>query len=284
MPLANFSNLDFDQVKTTNQVLGPGNVHANATLPVRDLNIARTVTGDGAELVREEFENLRAVELDAMKRKMPQLAPMLAQLEGQGKVYGKSGPSKALTRAQNILSSGGGSPALRGRAQKIVDTHAAGQVPNVRLNRREVNHVRDTYDRMFQPIIKTSAYAFVDELERIYGYEFDDLTKEAMFGAAAKMIGQGVSNGVGALKTVAAAPMLAANNAAMKVMMSPGMQTMVHNPALGTAMLGQQMAGGIGQMALGQGLSTGVRAAGNALPGALGANVNAFGSALGHVV
>lgn len=140
----------FDQIKTTNQVLGPGNVHANATLPVRDLNIARTVTGDGAELVREEFENLRAMELDAMKRKMPQLAPMLEQLEGRGKVYGKSSSSKALTRAQSILSSGKGSPALRGRAQKIVDTHAAGQVPNVRLNRREVSHVRDTYDKMFQ--------------------------------------------------------------------------------------------------------------------------------------
>lgn len=131
---------------------------------------------------------------------------------------------------------------------------------------------------------KTAAYAFIDELERVYGYELDDLTKEAMFGAAAKVIGGGIRNGVGAVKTVAANPMMAANNAAMKIMTSPGMQTMVHNPAVGTAMLGQQVAGGIGQMAMGQGLSTGVRTVGSMLPGAIGSNISAVGSALGHVV
>jgi hypothetical protein len=131
---------------------------------------------------------------------------------------------------------------------------------------------------------KVAAMAFINELEETYGYELDEQTKEAMFGAAAKLIGQGLNAGVGAIKTVAANPMLAANNAAMKVMTAPGMQTMMHNPALGTALMGQQLAGGVGQALLGKGLSGAVQGGAKMLPGAVGANVNAFGSMLGHVV
>lgn len=131
---------------------------------------------------------------------------------------------------------------------------------------------------------KVAAMAFIDELEVMYGYEFDEQTKEAMFGAAAKLIGQGMNTGIGAIKTVAANPMLAANNAAMKIMTSPSMQTMVNNPALGTAVMGQQLAGGIGQALLGKGVSGAVQAGSHMLPGTAGNAVNTFGSMLGHVV
>ncbi|MEC8306728.1 MAG: hypothetical protein VXZ72_02585 [Chlamydiota bacterium] len=140
---------NFEDVVTTDKVLGYGNIHANATLPVRDLNIARTATGKNADNLRETFENLRAGELHKMKEKMPTLRPMLKQLEGKGMVYGSRAPSKTVMRAQAILDSGKGSPQLKRRAQKIVSTYKAGQTPNVRLNRREINHVRDTYNSMF---------------------------------------------------------------------------------------------------------------------------------------
>ena len=131
---------------------------------------------------------------------------------------------------------------------------------------------------------KVAAMAFINELEETYGYELDEQTKEAVFGAAAKLIGQGMNAGVGAIKTVAANPMLAANSAAMKVMTSPGMQTMMHNPALGTALVGQQLAGGVGQALLGKGLAATVQGGAKMLPGAAGSNVGALGSMLGHVV
>lgn len=143
--------IDPDDIEGTYGVLGRRMMHANAVLPVRDLNIARTATGKNADKVRETFENLRAEELLDMKQKMPSLAPMLRQLEGRGAVYGSSRSAGSVLRAQSILRSGKGSPALRARAQKIVDAHGAGQTPNVRLNRREINLVRDTFDKMFPP-------------------------------------------------------------------------------------------------------------------------------------
>ena len=75
-----------------------------------------------------------------------------------------------------------------------------------------------------------------------------------MFGAAAKLIGQGMSAGANMARTVAANPRLAMNNATMRVMTSPGMNTLVHNPALATAVMGQQLAGGMSQALLGKGL------------------------------
>ena len=143
---------DLDDLEATYGVLGKRMSHMNAVLPVRDLNIARTATGKNADKVRETLENMRALELHDMSTKMPSLAPMLKQLEGRGIVYGSRGPSKSVLRAQSILDSGKGSRALRTRAQKIVDTYTAGQKPNVRLNRREINQVRDTFDTMFPPL------------------------------------------------------------------------------------------------------------------------------------
>lgn len=134
---------------TTDRALGPGNVHANATLPIRDLNIARTATGKNSARLREEFENLRAGELVQMKQKMPSLSPLLRQLEGAGATYSKRGPSKTVAHAQSILSSGTGSDAVQRRARAIVSKYETAQKPNVRLNRREIDHVRDVYDKTF---------------------------------------------------------------------------------------------------------------------------------------
>ena len=122
--------------------------------------------------------------------------------------------------------------------------------------------------------------AFIDELETAYGYEFDEQTKEAMFGTAAKLL----SRGAGAVKNVAANPMLAMNNATVKVMSSPGMQTLVHNPALGTAVMGHQLAGGVGQALLGRGAATAMQSGAKLLPGAAGRTVGSVGTMLGHVV
>lgn len=127
-------------------------------------------------------------------------------------------------------------------------------------------------------------HAFIDELECTYGYEFDEQTKEAMFGAAAKLIGQGMSASANMARTVAANPRLAMNNATMRVMTSPGMNTLVHNPALATAVMGQQLAGGMGQALLGKGLVGAAQAGARHIPGAAGQTVGAFTSALGHVV
>jgi len=133
----------------TRHILGPGNNHMNATLPIRDLNIARTVTGRDAQGISEELENLRVNELDHMKQVFPGSSRMLSQLEGKGVVFGGNAPTRAVTRAQDILRSPQSSPALRNRAQKIVKSHEAATKPNVRLNRREINHIRDSYDDKF---------------------------------------------------------------------------------------------------------------------------------------
>lgn len=128
-------------------------------------------------------------------------------------------------------------------------------------------------------LAEVQIHAFIDELETVYGYDFDEQTKEAMFGAAAKLIGKGM----GAAKGVVANPMLAANNAGMKLMTSPGMQMMVHNPALATAAMSQQLAGGVGQALLGKGVGGAMQAGSKLMPGTLGANLNTMGNVIGAV-
>ena len=137
------------------------------------------------------------------------------------------------------------------------------------------------------PLSKTASaqiHAFIDELECTYGYEFDEQTKEAMFGAAAKLIGQGMSAGANMARTFAANPRLAMNNAALRVMTNPGMNTLVHNPALATAVMGQQLAGGVSQALIGRGLVGAAQVGARHIPGAVGQTASAVTSALGHVV
>jgi hypothetical protein len=92
--------------------------------------------------------------------------------------------------------------------------------------------------------------AFVDEFEKCAGrsltqIEYDALLKEASFGSA-------LTNLASKATMAAKAPLATANNAAMSFMNSAGGQMMAHNPAMATTLMGQQLAGGIGQAVAGK--------------------------------
>ena len=131
----------------------PNAQHQNVVVPFYDLNIARTLTGEGSENVARRLQALRAPEIEATKDLLPEVAPILDQLTGRGVAYGTRAKPNYVRRAEAILSGAvPSSEAAKRRAQYIVDTHVAGNAPNVRLNRREIDYIRQLSDRKFSGI------------------------------------------------------------------------------------------------------------------------------------
>tara|TARA_Y100001973_G_scaffold104892_1_gene176127 strand:- start:3455 stop:6178 length:2724 start_codon:yes stop_codon:yes gene_type:complete len=124
--------------------------HQNVVVPFYDLNIARTLTGEGSRDISRKIQALREPEILATQKLLPEVSPLLDQIVGQGVTYGRAAKPNYVSAAESMLASGKPlSDAVRARASAIVDSYSRGVAPNTRLNRREIDYVRQLSDAKF---------------------------------------------------------------------------------------------------------------------------------------
>lgn len=124
--------------------------------------------------------------------------------------------------------------------------------------------------------------AFLDEFEKCAGRqltydEYEYLLKQANFMSS-------LSNLAAKASTAVKAPMATAQNAAASFMVSPGGQMMMHNPAAATALMGQQLAGGVGQALAGKAAGGLVGAGAKMLPQGFAQTAAQYGSQMVNAV
>lgn len=138
-----------------------------------------------------------------------------------------------------------------------------------------------------------AANAFVDEFEKLAGYELSEAEREYLYKEAMLNLGQVAAKGKQLMQAGAAMaknPAAAAQQltqkaqmAAMNVQMNPALQQMATNPAMATTLAGGSLAGAAGNALAGTVGRAGLNALGTAVP-KLQSTTNALGGALDAIV
>jgi len=136
----------------------PLSTHMTPSVPLRDINIANTATGDNAEELRQYVRHLRRTphyhnEVTEIAADVPGAR---ALLQSAGMISGGVRPATPgyVAHAANRLQSEGAalSPTVRARLQRMVDTHAANIAPPpARLNRNELRMIDDEFHKKYNP-------------------------------------------------------------------------------------------------------------------------------------
>lgn len=136
----------------------PMSSHQLPSVPLRDVTLANTATGEGADRLREVMRGARLTpgaggmsELGAMGEALPGAKRIM---QGAGVLPGAPLPEtpRYVQHAQRRLAAGGNTPAVERRLRSVVDAHAANTAAGPgRFNRNELRMIDDEFNRKFNP-------------------------------------------------------------------------------------------------------------------------------------